>query len=147
MRRTVLLVMIALLSLTIPVGAAGWSEKVTGGGEAMAGKTPFSITVSAWKDEMGNTAGQIQYSRPALTFHASVKCLCLYEDENVAVVAGPVRKSSSWAVVEVLEGGVGSGDRVRVRLMAEAAARAACASPSGSFPGVIYDGNFNIRTK
>jgi hypothetical protein len=50
-------------------------------------------------------------------------------------------------VVEIREGGVGYGDRVRVRLMSESAALATCDQPSGSFPGLIYDGNFNIRTK
>jgi hypothetical protein len=50
-------------------------------------------------------------------------------------------------VVEIKEGGVGSGDRVRVRVMAEAAALVVCGTPSGSFPGTVYDGNFNIRSK
>ena len=154
MRRTVLLVMTALLLLTIPAGAAGWSERITGGGQAVAGGTEFSITVSAWKDAAGNAAGQIEYSRPTLIFHATVECLCLHGD--VAVAAGPVRVqhdpglavgSDAWVVVEMLEGGVGSGDRVSVRFISQAEAEAKCATPSGSYPGLIYDGNFNIRIK
>jgi hypothetical protein len=147
----------ASLLMALPAGAASWAEKVTGGGQGMAGGVHFSITVSAWD----GPAGQMEYSRegqslPDLSMHGTVECLGLFSDNTVAVAAGPASVQydpagligpGDWMVVEISEGGVGYGDRVRVRLMSENAALATCNQPSGLFPGLIYDGNFNIRTK
>lgn len=154
-RKPIVLVLVValLLLLALPVAAAGWQARVTGGGEAMAGATPFSITTSAWMDAGGNAAGQIQYTRSDLAFHAAVECMGVFDDGDVAVAAGPAWAqegsiaAGAWAVVEINEGGIGSGDSVRVRLMSEAGAQDVCVNPSGSFPGTIYDGNFNIRLK
>lgn len=153
----VFVLVVALVLLTaLPATAAGWTEKVTGGGQAVAGGTEFSITTSAWEDTEGNVGGQIEYSRSDLSFHAKVECFGLFSGGDVAVAAGPAKVqddptgfigAGEWAVIEILEGGKGSGDRVRVRLMSESAATGLCESPSGTFPGLIYDGNFNIRIK
>jgi len=154
-----LMVVVLLTALVVPAHAA-WSEKITGGGQATAGVT-FGITVSAWTSDGGEEAGQMEYSRvgqsvPDLSIHAKIKCVGIHSNGDVAVVAGPADVqndpdglvgSGAWMVVEILEGGVGSGDRVRVRLMSETDARYVCDHPSGSFPGLIYDGNFNIRLK
>ena len=156
-----LMVVVLLTALVAPAHVAGWNEKITGGGQAVAGGIYFSITVSAWTTDKGEDAGQMEYSRVGqivsdLSIHAKIKCVCIHESGNVAVVAGPADAqndpagqigSGDWMVVEIKEGGVGSGDTVRVRLMSEVAARAVCEKPSGSFPGLIYDGNFNIRLK
>jgi len=147
-----ILAIVLLIALVVPAHAA-WSEKITGGGQAIAGGY-FSITVSAWTTAEGEDAGQMEYSRSNLSIHAKIKCVCIYGD--VAVVAGPadvqndpdgIVGSGAWMVVEILEGGVGSGDKVRVRLKSEVVARDICENPSYSFPGLIYDGNFNIRSK
>ena len=149
-----LMVVVLLTALVAPANVAGWSEKITGGGQAVAGGIYFSITVSAWTTDKGEDAGQMEYSRSNLSIHAKIQCVRIYGD--VAVVAGPADVQNdpdglvgtgAWMVVEILEGGVGYGDRVRVRLKSEVEARAVCDNPSGSFPGLIYDGNFNIRSK
>ena len=149
-----ILVVVLLIALVVPAHVASWSEKITGGGQASAGGTCFSITVSAWSTAEGEDAGQMEYSRVGLSMHAKIQCVSIHDDGTVAVVAGPADAQNdsiigegAWMVVEILEGGVGSGDRVRVRLMSEEAARNVCDNPSNSFPGLIYDGNFNIRSK
>jgi hypothetical protein len=147
----VITIMLALV-IALPAGAA-WTMKVTGGGQARAGGTDFSITVSAKDTGSGDVTGQMEYSRSDLAMHASVKCLGFFNDGSVAVAAGPAKAQighideGAWMVVEIQEGGKGSGDRVRVRLMSQSSAKAVCNSPSGSFPGAIYDGNFNLRDK
>ena len=150
-----LMVVVLLTALVVPAHVASWSEKITGGGQAFAGVT-FSITVSAWTTADGSDAGQMEYSRSNLSIHAKVQCVGIHDDGTVAVVAGladvqndpdGIVGTGEWMVVEILEGGIGSGDRVRVRLMSETAARFACENPSYIFPGLIYDGNFNIRSK
>ena len=160
-----LMVVVLLTALVAPAHVASWSEKITGGGQAVFGsgtnETSFSITVSAWETDDGSAAGQMQYSRvdqyyPDLSVHAKVQCVGIHEDGTIAVVAGPADVQNDpagqinpdeWMVVEILEGGVGSGDSVRVRFMPETAARNVCEKPSYIFPGLIYDGNFNIRSK
>jgi hypothetical protein len=146
----------ASVLMALPAGAA-WEEKITGGGQATAGSVHFSVTVSAWD----GPAGQMEYSRsgqsvPDLSVHGTVECLGLFSEGTIAVAAGPASAqndpagligSGDWMVVEIKEGGVGFGDTVRVRLMPESSARSTCTQPSGSFPGTVYDGNFNIRTK
>ena len=151
-----LMVVVLLTALVAPAHVASWSEKITGGGQAIAGGTCFSITVSAWTTDDGEDAGQMEYSRSNLSIHAKIQCVRIHDDGDVAVVAGPadvqndpdgIVGAGTWMVVEILEGGVGYGDRVRVRLKSETVARGVCDNPSGSFPGLIYDGNFNIRSK
>jgi len=152
-----LMVVVLLTAVAAPANVASWEEKITGGGQASSGSTYFSITVSAWTADEGVAAGgQMEYSRSNLSIHAKVQCVGIHDDGTVAVVAGladvqndpdGLVGSGVWMVVEILEGGVGSGDKVRVRLMTEAAARGVCETPSYSFPATIYDGNFNIRSK
>lgn len=154
MKRRILAVILTLLALTIvavPVSAGRWTEQVTGGGQAVAGDTYFSVTASAWKDGESNVSGQIQYSRDDLEFHATAMCFNTFD--GTAVVAGPAWaqegdvEDDAWAIIEIMEDGVGSGDWVRVRLKSQDVAESVCANgPSGSYPGMIYDGNFNIRT-
>lgn len=146
------ILIVLMLGLITSLALAGWADKITGGGQAMAGGTQFSITVSAWDDGSGGVAGQMEYSRTSLSMHASVECVGLFNEGTVGVAAGPVRfqegsMAGDWMVVEILEGGVGSGDRVRVRVMSIDAALGVCGKPSGTFPGTIYDGNFNLRSR
>ena len=159
-----LMVVVLLTAIVAPANVASWEEKITGGGQAFAG-VYFSITVSAWTaDEGGAAGGQMQYSRvgqsiPDLSVHAKIQCVGIHYLANgdvVAIVAGPADVqndpngqigSGDWMVVEILEGGVGSGDRVSVRLYSELDALDRCENPSGSYPGLIVDGNFNIRSK
>ena len=160
-----MLVVVLLIALVVPANVASWEEKITGGGQAVAGGIYFSITVSAWTaDEGGAAGGQMQYSRvgqsvPDLSVHAKIQCVGinnLADGTVVAIVAGPADVqndpggqigSGNWMIVEILEGGIGSGDQVSVRLCSEANAPYKCENPSGSYPGLIYDGNFNIRSK
>jgi hypothetical protein len=150
------LAVLVVAAVALPASARGWAKKVTGGGQAVAGGTYFSITVSAHSDGE-SVAGQMQYSRDDLAMHAMVECLGLFSENSVAVAAGPAKEQhdptdflgeSDWMVVQIKEGGVGAGDAVRVNLVPEQEALRRCQTgPSGGFPGVIYDGNFNIRTK
>ena len=148
-----LLVVALLLLMVLPTAAAGWEARITGGGQAIAGGTELSITTSAWLDAKGHAGGQIEYSRSGLSFHATVECMGTFSEDNVAVAAGPAWAQDGttllgeWGVIEILEGGNGAGDRVRVRMMSEEDALGVCATPSGTFPGYVYDGNFNIRVK
>ena len=163
MKRTLImtvLLVIALIAIAAPVGAASWEIKVTGGGEATVGGVDFSITASAKQDVNGGVTGQMQYSRSGqsiadLSVHGTVKCIGVFSDGAVAVLAGPTKEQNDpgnqldpgdWMVVEIKEGGVGSGDKMSVRLKSEAQAKLNCTSPSGSYPGIIYDGNFNIQS-
>lgn len=146
--------LITVLLMALPVGAASWTDKVTGGGQAASGGIDFSITVSA-----SDVGGQMQYSRfgqavADLSMHATVECVNVAGDGSYAVAAGPAFAqddpsgavfAGAWMQVEVWEGGIGSGDRVRVRLLSKATADDCAAS--GSYPGVVWDGNFNIRSK
>lgn len=125
---------------------SSWSQKVTGGGEFTAGSTDFSLAVSA-----SDVGGQIQYSSPNVSFHATAECLFVSEDGETAVAAGPAWgqdgfgvADGSWAKIEIREGG-DNADRVRVRLFAGEPPNG-CA-PSGVFPGVATDANFTIRTR
>ena len=106
--------------MTIPAGAASWSEKVTGGGWASAGGTEFSLTMSG-----SDFGGQWQYYRTdGLTniAHGTVDCIHAAGDESYAVMSGPVTHVTAgstfiegdiWSIA-VLEGGKGSGDKVRI---------------------------------
>jgi hypothetical protein len=166
MRRRVLIgvgVLVVLLAATqffivLPAGAA-WDEKITGGGQAIAGGVHFSITVSAWEDSTGSAAGQMEYSRAGqsmadLSMHITVECLGVWDDR--AVAAGPAwtqydpgnwYNPANWVIVNIHEGGIGAGDTVRVYQSTPGAAALACNTFPTSFPGTVYDGNFNIRSK
>lgn len=136
-----------MLAMTIPAGAASWSEKVTGGGWASAGGTEFSLTMSA-----SDLGGQWQYYRTdgvSNIAHGTVTCLYVAPGESYAVMSGPVTNVSAgttfvegdiWSIA-VLEGGRGSGDRVRIWKGDH------CEAYAGSYPGIYYDGNINIRVK
>jgi hypothetical protein len=157
----IVILVVLLLIVVLPISAASWSNKVTGGGQAAAGGVDFSITTSAWNDGNGHVGGQMQYSRydqtlPDLSMHGKVECFNVFEDGAVAVAAGPAKAqydpggavgSDDWMVVEIREGGIGAGDEVRVRLMSDSDVQDVCDSPSGIFPGLVYDGNFSIRSK
>ena len=141
---TVGLVLGLALAMAAPVAAGSWSEKVTGGGQFLAGATAFSVTTSA-----SDVGGQIQYSRSGYSFHATVECLEVSTDGSSAVAAGPARGQDgtvlavdAWAKLEVLEGGDGP-DRVRVVVHS---GEVNC-TPTGSYPGEAVDANFTIRQK
>ncbi|MFH1648874.1 MAG: hypothetical protein ABIA11_04090 [Patescibacteria group bacterium] len=135
-------------------------NKVTGGADRIkAGSTYFSLAVNAVhagknKDKL---TGKIEYSRDTLKFHAETQCVRANQEGTVATIAGPITKEQydpnnaikegDWAYVAIKEGGTGSGDRVRVRIMSPEAAEAACMYPDGetSFPGIVEEGEFKIR--
>lgn len=132
------------LAMAMPVGAGTWSDKVTGGGQFLAGGTAFSVTTSA-----SDVGGQIQYSRSGYSFHATVECLEVSADGTSAVAAGPARgqdgtvlAADAWVKLEVKDGG-DNPDRVRVVLHT---GDVDC-TPTGSYPGVATDANFTIRQK
>lgn len=140
-----------MLAVAIPAGAASWTQKVTGGGWASAGGADFSLTMSA-ADIKGEVKGQWQYSRTdgvTNIAHGTIDCIYVAEGESYAVMSGPVTHVSqsslfvvgdTWSIA-VLEGGNGSGDRVRIWRDDH------CGAYAGSYPGIYYDGNINIRTK
>ena len=141
---TVGLVLGLALAMAIPVGASSWSEKITGGGQFLAGSTAFSVTTSA-----SDAGGQIQYSRSDLSFHATVDCVEVSADGTSAVAAGrawgqegTVLAADAWVKLEVKEGG-DDPDRVRVVIHTGAVD----CTPTGSYPGVATDANFTIRQK
>lgn len=134
------------LAMAIPVGAASWEDKVTGGGWATADGTDFSLTMSA-----SDVGGEWQYSRAdgSEIAHGTIECLFVAPDLSYAVMSGPVThvaagslfaEGDTWTIA-VLEGGEGSGDRVRIWNAAQ------CGAYSGSYPGTYFDGNINIRAK
>lgn len=154
------ILLITLLVVTIPAGAASWNTKITGGGQAVVGGTYFSINVSATEKPSGEFKGQMQYSRydGTLDMHGFVKCSWVSGNGEIALAAGPAKAQNDpanfigthggWMVVMIKEGGVGSGDTVRVIGSTEGVARNYCSNGySGSFPGTLVDGNFNIRSR
>lgn len=162
-----LLVLLAAAVMTAVPVFADWSEKVTGGGQATAGGVSFSIAASAWDDGDANAGGMFQYSRddgalPPLYFHATVEKMDLRSDGTtgaaIAVMAGPVKEQydpgnyfgeGDWAILQIKEGGIGSGDTFRVWKASAADAQSYVDNPTmlSSWPGSIVDGNFNIREK
>ena len=138
----------AVLALSAAVAAAaGWSEKATGGGQAMAGSTPFSVTMS-----VSDSGGQFQYSRDDLVFHGVADCLFVPDDETYAVLSGDITHAAvpngvfqegARVSIAILEGGEGAGDRVRVW----AADACSAGAYGGAYPGIFVDGNVNIRTR
>lgn len=140
-----------MLAMSIPAGAASWSEKVTGGGWASAGSADFSLTMSA-ADIKGEVKGQWQYYRTdgvTNIAHGTIDCIYVGPDQSYAVMSGPVTQVSAgttfvegetWTIA-VREGGNGSGDQVRI------AQSIACGPYGGGYPGTYYDGNVNIRVK
>jgi hypothetical protein len=139
------------VALSLPVGAASWTEKVTGGGWASAGSTDFSLTMSA-ADIKGDVKGQWQYYRTegvTNIAHGTIDCLYVEPDRSYAVMSGPVThvdagttfvEGERWTIA-VREGGNGSGDQVRI------AQGIACGPYGGVYPGTYYDGNVNIRVR
>jgi hypothetical protein len=166
-RLRVVLTVVVILAFVLGMGTTvsadpptkPWS-KATGGAQAMAGGVMFSQTVSA-KGGVEGAKGQMQYSReeqmgtPALWAHARVACLNVAEDVSWAVATGPAFAQydpsgqveiGDWMLVEIMEGGTGSGDMLRVRFVSMTYALGVCQSgPSGSYPGMVYDGNFTLR--
>lgn len=149
--------MIVILPITFPTSAAR-SVKITVCVQVVSGGIYFSITTSAWDDGSGVAAGQMQYSGSCQSFadpcmHVPFECFGIFSSDTVAVPAGPAKAqydpvdsvtSGASMVVEINEDNVGSGDIVRVRPLSSTPAQSVCATPSGSFPGTIYGGNFNI---
>lgn len=140
-----------MLAMAIPAGAASWSEKVTGGGQASAGGADFSLTMSA-ADIRGEVKGQWQYSRTDSVTniaHGTIDCIYVEPDQSYAVMSGPVTHVASSALfvegetwtIAVREGGNGSGDEVRIWKGDH------CGPYGGGYPGTYYDGNVNIRVK
>lgn len=126
-------------------GDNGWSVKVTGGGDALAGGTAFSLTMSATDD-----SGQFQYARDGLVMHGTINCTFVAEDESYAVMSGVVTHApvpapgfveGAEVSIAVQEGGNGAGDAVRIW------PSSLCGEYGGGFPGSYYDGNINIRTR
>ncbi|MBU1133158.1 hypothetical protein KKG08_02715, partial [Patescibacteria group bacterium] len=66
---------------------------------------------------------------------------------SIEVKDFPLKRIEQFINVAIKEGGTGSGDRVRVRIMSPEAAEAACMYPDGetSFPGIVEEGEFKIR--
>ena len=158
-----LVVILALLVLTIPAGAAGWTERISGG---MSYATPygaFTVTLSAWENADGTFGGQGQYYYPPIdrTFHLKVQKVCTgtvqagpYTGQPYAIGIGEVfgqdgtEVSVGYGAIAVAEGDE-SGDGVRVWFdMTWDIVNAFCESgANNSFPAKVVDGNFNIRSK
>jgi hypothetical protein len=152
---------ILLLTLfTSAVIAGSWEDKVTGGGQAVAGGTYFSLTLSASTDDFGNARGQAEYSRynGTLDMHVDIACLWVAPDLSKVFAAGPamaqvdpgnyVESNGGWVGIVVKEGGIGSGDTVRIWGMDEETGRFYCENGYAGSPSVeFFDGNINIRGK
>jgi hypothetical protein len=131
-------------------------EKIVGGAETIkADGVTFSLSVNAVYTGKNNDVlkGKILYSRDNLKFHAETNCVMVNSEGNVATVAGPITEvyegsvgNNEWAYVAIQEGGIGSGDRVRVRLLSEEDAMENCQNPAGetTFPGLVEEGEFKI---
>jgi hypothetical protein len=159
-----LLVMLALaatasLLMALPASAASWAERISGGSSYAAGYGEFTVTLSAWEKVDGTYGGEGQYYYPPLnrTFHLDVTRVCFGElgGAPYAVAIGTVRgqdgtevTDGGWGGIAVLEGG-DAGDRFRVWFdRTESVMNAWCENGAyGTFPALVVDGNFNIRSK
>jgi hypothetical protein len=89
----------------------------------------------------------MQYSRQDLNIHGTVECYYIDGGDNIAL-GGPVNVqkdpgqifSGEWMYVEIRADGVA----VRVRGGSASASDSNC-NASGSFPGQVVEGGFNIR--
>jgi hypothetical protein len=149
---SVVILMLLVVAMVVPVSAAGWDKRVSGGAYATAGGIDFTVTLSAWEKPDGTFGGEGQYARDDLTFHLDVTKVCFSTDLDAAAAIGTVRRqdggplSSLWGGIAVKDDG--SGDRVRVRInLDETEAAGFCSSLGGSYPGTVLDGNFHIRSK
>ncbi len=163
----------AVAACGLSTALAGIGPKVTGGaGSITAGGVEFSLAANAIETgkfdpetgEQGEVKGSIQYSRnqqgdvDALHVHATTTMYDIGDEGVKAVVCGPAEAqfdpsgavgSDDYLVVNLLEGGTGSGDRVRVRLLSGKEVKANCsdARSNDSFPGIVNEGEFKIRSE
>lgn len=145
-----------LLVLAAPSAFAG-GPKITGGADRInAGGTIISMTVNSINTSNG-IKGSIQYSREAnngaaeLFVHASSYCMWISADGLRAVVAGPAMVQSGvsggeWFFAAIQEGGTGYGDMVRAGFATMTQGMDACTNGESSFPGLVEEGEFKIRT-
>lgn len=155
-----ILVLLASLLITIPVGAA-WSEKITGG-TSLTSLGPFTVTLSAWENADGTFGGQGQYYYPGNgnTFHLVVEKICTgtvpsgtYTGNPYVVAVGPIKEqdgtdfTGDYGLISIAEGG-DYGDGIRVLVGSQGAMEYQCSIGAGfSYPARVIDGNFNLRSK
>jgi hypothetical protein len=154
-----LIAVMVVLVAAMPVGAGGWTERISGGSSYAEPYGEFTVTLSAWEKVDGTYGGEGQYYYPPInrTFHLDVNRVCFGEigGAPVAAAIGTVRgqdgtevTDGGWGGIAVKEGG-DAGDRFRVWFdKEESAMNAWCeALAYGTFPALVVDGNFNIRSK
>jgi hypothetical protein len=155
----VLILTVLVVTMATPVGAAGWTKRVSGGCSYASPYGEFTVTLSAWEKADGTYGGEGQYYYPPLerTFHLDVTRVCfgMLGDAPYAAAIGTVRgqdgtevTDGGWGGIAVLEGG-DAGDRFRVWFdVTQERADYFCESGAEhSFPALVVDGNFSIRTK
>lgn len=164
---------VAVAACGLSTAIAGVGPKVTGGaGSITADGVEFSLAANAIETgkfdpetgEQGEVKGSIQYSRneqggtSALHVHATTTMYDIGDEGVKAVVCGPAEAQfdpsgevgpDDYLVVNLLEGGTGSGDMVRVRLLSGEEVKTNCsdAGSNTSFPGVVNEGEFKIRSE
>lgn len=160
MRKRLSVVLVALLvvsAMAATVSAGGWTDRISGGSSYSLNYGEFTVTLSAWQKDDGTFGGEGQYYYPPLnrTFHLDVTHVCFAADQSWAVAIGPVRgqdgtevTGEGFGAIAIKEGG-DEPDRFRVAFdQSEAFVQAWCENGAyGTFPAIVQDGNFNIRSK
>ncbi len=156
-----------LLAVTLlPVSAASWTERISGGMSYAHPYGEFTVTLSAWESADGTYGGQGQYYYPPSdrTFHLKVNRICYgtvvdgtFAGQPYVVAIGPVfgqdgtEVNVGYGAIAVAEGD-DSPDGVRVRFdetlaFVEGFCTMARVGANNVFPALVIDGNFNIRSK
>ncbi len=166
MKKLLVVILLAcLIAVTLlPVSAANWTERISGGMSSAVGIAgEFTVTLSAWDngDDTYGGQGQYYYSGNGNSFHIKVSHICtgivasgVFAGQPYVVAIGPIFEqdgtdvSYEYAGIVVAEGGT-EGDGIRVPTFASASeALSFCnRATQTSFPATVNDGNFNIRSK
>ena len=153
-----------LVAVTLlPVCAASWTERISGGMSSAVPYGDFTVTLSAWDNGDGTFGGQGQYYYPPSdrTFHLKVSRICSglvasgpFAGQPYVVAIGPVfgqdgtEVVNGYGAIAVAEGGTaGDGVRVWFDRTLEVVEDFCEAGAYDSFPAIVNDGNFNIRSK
>jgi hypothetical protein len=161
----VLILTVLVVTMAMPVGAAGWTRRVSGGMSYAdyGGVKEFTVTLSAWEKADGTCGGEGEYyyEPNGQKFHLDITKVCFgmvssgtYAGAAYAVGIGTVRAQDDgtfggYGAIAIAEGGE-TGDGIRVLAdMAENDPRTSCTYwvTNTGFPALVLDGNFNIRSK
>jgi hypothetical protein len=129
--------------------ALGTRLVVNGKVDAVDGKVPFSVTISAERSHNGSVTGEFSYSGTEQFFKSKAECLTFDMVRKIVSVTGPViesrpqRSEGEWGIVEILRDD-NSNMKLSVRHRNRQEALDLCRSPSNTQSGVINQDQLKV---